>query len=805
MAQESDDNTIGKRAAHFRLRPRLTILVVVFACIGAVLILLSLAEAVSGKTEVIVVARNGELYAEINGRTTDVPADKLDPVRLNEFVLPLLSDGSGNLRSGAVEDSPGWQPTMQNAFSFLGVAGGWFQHLQPAARWDDAKVGGDGVARYILSNGRGRAWLQLVSGESGEGYALAVQPESRNMAWWRLERGVPVELLDSISYRPQGKSTVADLTSDFVITLAAGGILLVLALISALILSWRKAGEGREGTNTAVRPIAKAQGEQRGLLGRLRDIASRRYMPALALFFAGTVLSSVICLSVLDGIPHVQDEVAYIFQGKIFAEGRWWVPAPEASAQEFFNHEFIQMSEGRWFGKYPPGYPLLLAPGLWAGLPWLINALGAGVSLALVYMSGRLMFNRRVGAWAALMGLISPWVLLMSGSYMSHPTGMMWSALFLFSLVRMHSPFERDAGIPTDAQGGRHKIRGSDLIKWPLMGGGAIGMLFITRQLTAVGIGLGAAVWALGLLALDRGRRMERLLQLVMIVVGFVPFLFLMLYDNRQLTGDWLDFPQNVDSQLGFGPGIGSPQGHTPAMGAFNVLLFWRTLVPLFNGWPAPLAMAPIALGLFAWVMDGSKRWVKWDVLLWLCWSCLVASYVFWWSSTTIYGPRYWYEGMPFLLLIAGRGVDVLGKVAHRCALAVVPNGRALASRLTWVVPGLIAGMLSMYNLTQTEPHQFGLYRGYNDITPSALRKAEAAHLSNALVFVQLRPPPHSLRDYGKVFFANDPLLRGNIVYARDLGREANLSLLPMFSGRQPYWLPLDGPPVPGVGDTDGP
>jgi hypothetical protein len=579
----------------------------------------------------------------------------------------------------------------------------------------------------------------------------------------------------------------------------------MLALIIALTLSWRKATTKGNGGNETIRPLGKAKGEQGGIMGRLRDIASRRYMPALALFFAGTILSSVICLGVLDGIPHVQDEVAYIFQGKIFAEGRWWVPAPEAPAQEFFNHEFIQMSEGRWFGKYPPGYPLMLAPGLWAGLPWLINALSAGVSLALIYMSGRLMFNRRVGAWAALTGLISPWVLLMSGSYMSHPTGMMWSALFLFSLARMHSPPERDAGIPMDVQGGLHKARRIDVIIWPLLGGGAIGMLFITRQLTAVGIGLGAAVWAVGLLAFEGDRRLERLLQLGMIVAGFVPFLLLMLYDNRQLTGNWLDFPQNVDSQLGFGPGIGSPQGHTPAMGAFNVLLFWRTLVPLFNGWPAPLAMAPIALGLFAWVVDGSKRWVKWDVLLWLCWFCLVASYVFWWSSTTIYGPRYWYEGMPFLLLVAGRGVDVLGRVAHRCSLVLVPRSRALASRLTWVVPGIIVGMLSIYNLIQTEPHQFGLYQGYNDITPTALRNAEAAHLSNALVFVQLRPPPHSLRDYGKVFFANDPLLQGNIVYARDQGREANLSLLPMFSGRQPYWLPLDGPPVEGVGDTDGP
>ena len=185
------------------------------------------------------------------------------------------------------------------------------------------------------------------------------------------------------------------------------------------------------------------------------------------------------CLGVLDGIPHVQDDVAYLFQGKIFAHGRSWVPVPPGP--EFFANGFIQMFEGRWFTKYPPGYPLMLVPALWAGVSWLVNPLSAGVALALVYLTARRMYNTRIAIWAGVLGLTSPWLLFMSGSYMSHPTTMMWVALFVYCIVRMRDGPEIAA------------TRILTYWLWPLLGGAAIGMAFITREWTAIGIGVGAA------------------------------------------------------------------------------------------------------------------------------------------------------------------------------------------------------------------------------------------------------------------------------------------------------------------------
>jgi 4-amino-4-deoxy-L-arabinose transferase-like glycosyltransferase len=485
----------------------------------------------------------------------------------------------------------------------------------------------------------------------------------------------------------------------------------------------------------------------------------------------------------------VQDDVGYIFQGRIFALGRSWAPTPPLP--EFFQNGFIEMFSGRWFAKYPPGYPLLLAPALWAGVPWLVNALSAGVALALTYATGRRIYGLNVAAWAALLGLLSPWLIFMSGSYMSHPTTMMWIAIFLYALVRAR---ELDFGFAVQS-----KIQNRGALwatKMALLAGFAMGMAFITREWTALGIAAGAAMWALGDLALTSSpARWAKLRLYMLMVVGAVPPLLFLLYENRQLTGDWLRLAQDLVGTYdrpGFGPGHGDALGHTPALGVYNGLVYLRTLATVFDGWPAPLALAPLLLGLVAWIGEKDRRRLAWDALLWSCTLGLFGAYFAWWSSTTIFGPRYWYEAMPFLLLVAGRGLDLLGRLASR---ALGPERRP---RTRWLVPGVVVALLGLYNVFQTIPVQVIAYRDYNGISVAALHNAEDAGLKNALVFVELDPAKPN-RDYGKVFFANDPLLQGNIVYARDLGAAKNATLAAQFPGRMPYWLPLNGPPSPGV------
>src|SRR5205807_4245501 len=211
-------------------------------------------------------------------------------------------------------------------------------------------------------------------------------------------------------------------------------------------------------------------------------------------------------------------------------------------------------------------------------------------------------------------------------------------------------------------------------------------------------------LWALGDLVLSaRDSRLHKLKLYGYMVVGALPPLLFLLYENGQLTGDWLRLAQDLVGTYdrpGFGPGHGDALGHTPALGVYNALVYLRTLATVFDGWPAPLALTPVLLGLFAWVGEKDRKRLALDALLWLCALGLFGAYFAWWSSTTIFGPRYWYEAMPFLLLMAGRGLDLLGRLAGR------GFGDALTSRLRLAVPATLFSVLTLYNLSQTLPYQ---------------------------------------------------------------------------------------------------
>ncbi len=753
-----------------------------------ILFLPSLANLLSGSTLVRITKLPGSIYAEVEGSRLDIPAENLDATLASEIALPT---SAAQLQVGPQSSSAYWQPAQSNPFVALGQFSEWLQKLHPMPEWTGASLEGSS-GEYTLHGGRTPAAIKLATAD-GNGYQFVIQPEKRSVSWWRLEKSQAVEQLESTSYRPRGLTSLGDMAAELLLVLQAACLFTLVALGITALLRWLVGRTPQKSAGHGEATILPSQAP-----GPLRSWFSRPYQPAIALFLGATIITAAACLGVLEGIPHVQDDVAYLFQGKIFALGKSAVPTPPGP--EFFQNGFILMFDGRWFAKYPPGFPLMLVPGLWAGIPWLINPLSAGVSLALIYATGLHMYGRHVAVWAALIGLLSPWVLFMSGSYMSHPTTMMWVALFIYCLVRMrdsHTVLVADAHSPVSTQAdARFRTRRLCLL-WPLLGGFAIGMAFITREWTALGIGVGAALWALGDILLSRKLWRHKVLRYALVVAGFVPPVLFLLYENRQLTGDWFRFAQDLVGSYdtpGFGPGHGDATiGHTPAMGVYNALVYLRTLATLFDGWPAPLALAPLLLGLFAWTHDKKRQQLSWDALLWLGWAGLVGAYFLWWSSTTIFGPRYWYEGMPLLLLMAGRGMDLLGR------LAVTRLRGAWSLQARWLVPGVLFAFLSLYNLTQALPYQVSQYQNYNDISAAALRSVERAGLKNALVFVEL-DPARSNRDYGKVFFANDPLLKGNIVYARDLGTARNRGLVELFPGRTPYWLPLNGSPQPGTG-----
>jgi hypothetical protein len=89
---------------------------------------------------------------------------------------------------------------------------------------------------------------------------------------------------------------------------------------------------------------------------------------------------------VFEHLPHSEDEVAYLFQARVFAQNRLVVPTPRY--WQAFWTPFVVDFQGQRFGKYAPGWPFLLSFGVRLNAPWLVNALLATFTLAMIAWLG---------------------------------------------------------------------------------------------------------------------------------------------------------------------------------------------------------------------------------------------------------------------------------------------------------------------------------------------------------------------------------------------------------------------------------
>jgi hypothetical protein len=480
-------------------------------------------------------------------------------------------------------------------------------------------------------------------------------------------------------------------------------------------------------------------------------------MGVSALVLGGFLVTAWIASDVLERIPHVQDSVAYLFQAKTFALGRLSAPLPPVP--EAFEHEFIHLREA-WHSKYPPGHPLLLALGVVAGFPWLVSPLAASLTILFHYLLGRSLFDHPTAILSAILLLVSPFFLFMSGSMMAHATSLLLATLGLYFVVRSAA---------------------ADSFWLPVLAGLALGWLTASRQLTGLAIGLPAVAWLI-LRLLAAGRSLK---PAALVALGWSwPLLILLAY-NRALTGDPLLNPSELWWEFdrpGFGPSVGMHGGHDLGRGLWNTYANLTALEVHLFGWPTYVTLA-FALLPFATGRARAGDWLCSIVSL-----SLAAGYVAYWADGIMFGPRYYYEIATCLALLTARGVMVAVEVTTG-GLRSALRRRAPASSAafyTLLVAGLIGGNLVVYL-----PEQVELHRGYNHVNGSRLAIVRQAGLHRALVFVPTSQP-FAWWEYGSVFSANDPLLTADVIYARDLGPATNQRTAAAFPERTAYLLADD-------------
>ncbi len=410
-----------------------------------------------------------------------------------------------------------------------------------------------------------------------------------------------------------------------------------------------------------TRKVAALPGE--GVPARLAaSFASAPHLwtVAIALVALGIYLS--IARVIFSAKPLLIDEIAQVYQARIYAGGALALPAPRYP--EFFSSLQVVNLGGKVFSQYPAGGPAMLAIGTLLGTEWIVGPVFGGTSVLLFAALVRRIEPRPGVALAAILLFgFAPFVAFMSGTYMNHVMELTWLLLGMLGLARATqrpSPWIRDG----------------------LLLGLGFGMAATIRPLDAAAFAAPAGLWFL-----VRAVRRGAWAPLIAAGVAIAAPVAVLLWVNARTTGAPLLFGYNAY----YGPeqGLGfhrTPWGdvHTPARGFELLNLYFVRLQSYFLELPIPsLLPATAALAL-------TRRLSGFDRYLIATAALLCGLYFTYWSDGFYLGPRFLYATLPMLALWTSRSVPLLrdrlgpGLAGRSLGVAIVA---ALALGLATAVP----------------------------------------------------------------------------------------------------------------------
>lgn len=352
---------------------------------------------------------------------------------------------------------------------------------------------------------------------------------------------------------------------------------------------------------------------------------------SLLAVLAGFLVSDL----VFERLSHIEDEIAYLWQAQVIARNQLSLPSPEQPKS--FLVPFVIDYNGQRFGKYPLGWPVVLSFGVRLGIHYLVNPILAGLGLWLTYRLGKRVLSEMVGLIAAGLTLTSPFFLMNSGSLLSHPLGLVLSAGFALAwLDAFAKPITTRRWLAT------------------ITAAGALGVLVLTRPLTAAAVAIPFAMHGLYLLWRGNSDIRKRLALFVLIVLALTSLHFAWQY---AVTGDALMNPYTLwweYDKIGFGPGHGhSEEGHTLEKARINTRFSLRSGWHDLFGW-AGYSWLFLPPGILA-IRRNKRAWLLASVVL-----SLVLVYTLYWIGSALFGPRYYYEGLYSLTIVSAAGICLL-------------------------------------------------------------------------------------------------------------------------------------------------
>ncbi len=478
------------------------------------------------------------------------------------------------------------------------------------------------------------------------------------------------------------------------------------------------------------------------------------------------VFCSVFNTLVFENVPHVHDEIAYLFQAKIFRSGKLFAPSP--CARESFDFPHI-INNGRWYSVYPPGFPFLLLIGLLLKAPWLINPLLAALAVGLFYLLGKEFYDRTTGILASLLGAGSIWLLLMSSTMMSHTASMFFNAVFLLFVLR-------SVKVPSILNG--------------LLAGLSLGMAFLIRPYNGFFFALPFLVYYAAWLIKDMRSKVKNAVALAasgLAMIGI--FLAYNFFTNgHPLKMGYVSLYGKAYTVI-FGRAATLDYDYTPLFGSLQIFDNIKGLNSYLFGWPVSsfLALIPVV-----WLAARRRQERQKALLLGFSFLSLLVGFYFFWGAFVFIGPRMFFDSVPIFALLSARGIQELPSLLasrfSRLRLQAARKGVGVVLIFfvayaffvrfpRWIWPRGAGWYYDRYD------HNFAGTTGRLD---ESLRQLG---LRNALVILKFLSTPMSgfpTGQWGSGFLQNEPALRGEIIYVLDRGPQ-NIELFRCFPEREFY------------------
>ncbi|MCP3960820.1 MAG: hypothetical protein GY719_23495 [bacterium] len=508
--------------------------------------------------------------------------------------------------------------------------------------------------------------------------------------------------------------------------------------------------------------LVSTGGLERRLADAWRAADDRKWIVYASVF--ALLIPAALRTFLLQGAPLTDDESAYRYMAQLVASGRVYGDSP--ALKLFFDNRFM-VNDGKVFAHFFIGWPALLAPGVWLGIPGFMNSIYSALTVPALFAVLRRLAGSGWAKGGTLLYLSSPMLMVTAATETSHTSCV--AALAWFTLLVLRS---RDADAPWWVHSAAATV---------------FCVAFFIRPSSALGVGLPLlAWWLLGL----RGRAAMR--HFAAFAVPAVVLAALFLTVNKLQTGSYFEvayqraYTYAVENDFRFSLWPKEVDG-----GAFNELVFGdprralaitgaalARLNVTFLGWPCSLLF-----GLFA----GRGRLRATLLLSCLCYLALH----FYTNNVGIdtFAPMHFFElAWPALLL----SVCGLERITRALAgLAGPPEGW----RVRWL-PAALACALVITSLIAYVPVRFaaiGKVAGNVALPFEALREAG---MGPSVIFVQKPFIQYckSAPTRGWVFVRpnNDPELTNDVLWANHLSIEKNQLLMRRFPDREGFVMAWD-------------